>query len=64
MSVTEILREINHLPPEAIPEIEAAIQRRRDSLAHASPGEVRTGFDDLAGRVFDKHRETMARLAE
>ena len=64
MNVTEILREIDHLPLEALPEVEAAIQKRRDSLVPSGSPEVRPGFDELVRRVFNEHKETMARLAQ
>lgn len=64
MSVTEILLEIDHLPLEALPEVEAAIQKRRDSLASGESPEVRPGFDEVVRRVFNEHQDTMARLAQ
>ncbi len=64
MSVTEILQEIDRLPPEAILKIEAAIQKRRNSLVQSKSPELRPGFDALVRRVFDEHRDTMARLAQ
>jgi hypothetical protein len=63
MSVAEILRELNKMPPEAIPEIEAAIQRPRNFLAQSDAESVRPGFDEIAARVFENYRETIARLS-
>ncbi len=61
MNLTELLEEIAVLPQEKIPVVRAALDRRVQEDADSS---LRPDFEELANRVFTKHEEVLARLAQ